>query len=344
LENKNNLYIENKLSKCNFAISLLIEKKEKIISKLNFIELGWEETRIKIQNERYSGINPNNQINEIESISMSISNELKSLVDYKNTVLNSMTKRSSIIFYTCLIPNEVSSESNSLKAINNALWLKDKLDNNNYDNVNVNDSFDRIKNKDIISKARKEYVEDVEDYHNRSDIINILDYEDDNNEQLNIISNRLSRKKEAKNKHSDNLSEGLQQEINMLKELKKKKNLKIKNDQSDRTNIKSKPETKNNSVNLNKLSDLEKSIRYNERKIDEINRNMENLILMNRDKQQLNNNNNNNNISDILEIESMKKENITLKSDNMIFREDIIHLTEINRKLEEELNHLRKKK
>ena len=59
-----------------------------------------------------------------------------------------------------------------------------------------------------------------------------------------------------------------------------------------------------------------------------------------------NNNNNINNINNIsksLEYEKLIQENVTLKSDNLIFREDIKHLTEVNHNLEKELELSRKK-
>jgi chromosome segregation ATPase len=56
-----------------------------------------------------------------------------------------------------------------------------------------------------------------------------------------------------------------------------------------------------------------------------------------------NNINNINNISKSLEYEKLIQENVTLKSDNLIFREDIKHLTEVNHNLEKELELSRKK-
>ena len=43
------------------------------------------------------------------------------------------------------------------------------------------------------------------------------------------------------------------------------------------------------------------------------------------------------------EYERILQENVTLKSDTLIFREDIKHLTEVNKKLENELEISRKK-
>ena len=42
------------------------------------------------------------------------------------------------------------------------------------------------------------------------------------------------------------------------------------------------------------------------------------------------------------EYERILQENVTLKSDTLIFREDIKHLTEVNKKLENELEISRK--
>ena len=43
------------------------------------------------------------------------------------------------------------------------------------------------------------------------------------------------------------------------------------------------------------------------------------------------------------EYERILQENVTLKSDTLIFREDIKHLTEVNKRLESELEISRKK-
>ena len=47
---------------------------------------------------------------------------------------------------------------------------------------------------------------------------------------------------------------------------------------------------------------------------------------------------------DYTETEKLKQENVTLKADNMIYREDINHLTEVNKNLENQLSLIRKKK
>ena len=43
------------------------------------------------------------------------------------------------------------------------------------------------------------------------------------------------------------------------------------------------------------------------------------------------------------EYEKMKQENLTLKADAIIYREDILHLSEVNKKLKEELDLVQKK-
>jgi hypothetical protein len=123
-----------------------------------------------------------------------------------------------------------------------------------------------------------------------------------------------------------------------------------------------------------KFSDLEKSLKYNEAKINDIQKNIENILSsanlsnsINLDNKKLlsknnsmhlienknhesqknnssNNNLQNNEVCEIIEKEKLRQENITLKSDCMIYREDINHLTEVNKNLEMELELLRKKK
>ena len=89
-----------------------------------------------------------------------------------------------------------------------------------------------------------------------------------------------------------------------------------------------------------KLSKLEKDVKNNEIKIDEISNNLYNITkknnedILNETKSQLTSQN---------EYEKILQENITLKADTLIYREDISHLCEINKKLEFELENSRKK-
>lgn len=124
------------------------------------------------------------------------------------------------------------------------------------------------------------------------------------------------------------------------------------------------------------FSELEKSLKYNEAKINDIQKNIENILRSGKFSNSVNLNNKkcisknnsmntlenknfefsnlninssnykyqNNEVSESIDREKLIQENITLKSDCMIYREDINYLTEINKNLEMEMEHIRKKK
>jgi hypothetical protein len=124
------------------------------------------------------------------------------------------------------------------------------------------------------------------------------------------------------------------------------------------------------------FSELEKSLKYNESKINDIQKNIENILRSGKFSNSVNLNNKkcisknnsmntlenknfefsnlninssnykyqNNEVSESIDREKLIQENITLKSDCMIYREDINYLTEINKNLEMEMEHIRKKK
>ena len=85
-----------------------------------------------------------------------------------------------------------------------------------------------------------------------------------------------------------------------------------------------------------KINKLEENIKNNEEKIDQVNKAMSELKLKNEDHTK-------SFISQSMEFEKLQQENITLKADTLIYREDIAHLSEVNKKLENELELCRKK-
>ena len=85
-----------------------------------------------------------------------------------------------------------------------------------------------------------------------------------------------------------------------------------------------------------KINKLEENIKNNEEKIDQVNKAMSELKLKNEDHTK-------SFISQSMEFEKLQQENITLKADTLIYREDISHLSEVNKKLENELENCRKK-
>ena len=90
-----------------------------------------------------------------------------------------------------------------------------------------------------------------------------------------------------------------------------------------------------------KLNELAKNIKENENKIDKINKTMNEIILSKNKSYELNDMKSF--FTQINDIENIKQENITLKADTIIYREDINNLIDLNNKYTEELELSRKK-
>ena len=88
-----------------------------------------------------------------------------------------------------------------------------------------------------------------------------------------------------------------------------------------------------------KLNQLEQNVKNNEEKIDQVNKVMNDFVKAKNDEI----NHTKSFISQSMEYEKLQQENITLKADTLIYREDIAHLSEVNKKLENELELCRKK-
>ena len=97
-------------------------------------------------------------------------------------------------------------------------------------------------------------------------------------------------------------------------------------------------EIKNNDI----IQEIRDNLKQNETKLEKVNKTVQDIYI---------NQNNEQNISketkecysQINEIEKIQQENLTLKADSIIYREDIMHLSEINRKLKFELDLAQKK-
>lgn len=88
-----------------------------------------------------------------------------------------------------------------------------------------------------------------------------------------------------------------------------------------------------------KLNQLEQNVKNNEEKIDQVKKEMNDYVKSKNEEI----NHTKSFISQSMEYEKIQQENITLKADTLIYREDIAHLSEINKKLENELELCRKK-
>jgi chromosome segregation ATPase len=93
----------------------------------------------------------------------------------------------------------------------------------------------------------------------------------------------------------------------------------------------------NNNSNKNILNEIRTNIKKNETKIEKMNKTMEEIITKQKDEKNVSKETKGY-YSQINEIERIQQENLTLKADSIIYREDIIHLSEINRKLKLELD------
>ena len=181
---------------------------------------------------------------------------------------------------------------------------------------------------------------------------------DNSEEEIKSIKDRIRKKYKSPPRQNNNIN---QQNYNEIKPYEHIPSYQIKND--NQKNINSSFVKINNNYNeFNesshmtnpqelKIKELENKVKFleeksfeNTQRLEEIRTNKDNLnATLN-----TNNNNNNNNINypnnnvtisylPDAEVEKIKQEQATLKSDNIIFREDINRLTDLNRHLENEL-------
>jgi chromosome segregation ATPase len=87
------------------------------------------------------------------------------------------------------------------------------------------------------------------------------------------------------------------------------------------------------------INDLKENIKQNETKLEKVNKTMQEIL----SKQNEDQNISKEYYSQINELEKIQQENLTLKADLIIFREDILHLSEINKKLRLEYDLAQKK-
>ena len=184
---------------------------------------------------------------------------------------------------------------------------------------------------------------------------------DNSEEEIKSIKDRIRKKYKSPPRQNNNIN---QQNYNEIKPYEHIPSYQIKNDNQKNINSsfvkinKSYNEFNESSHMTNpqelKIKELENKVKFleeksfeNTQRLEEIRTNKDNLNAT------LNTNNNNNNninypnnnvtISYLpdAEVEKIKQEQATLKSDNIIFREDINRLTDLNRHLENELNEQR---
>lgn len=309
---------------------------------------------------------------DINTISSVLNNEKNNYNSTLKTVLiNTLynpnnNNANGLIFFLCVNSNENPPDA-SYKAISFSNWLQKGIKNKEINELNYNFQFnfsDNSKSKSMsnwnpvtnrntnsnLSMKNQLHKDYIEDNLNDNFKENLRSSDNENEIEMENENYNKERKKINNRGNSENLSEGLQSEINMLKELKRKMKMNKNarnNTQSGEISSKSPFRTVTNSNNPEKLTinNLEKSMRQNEAKIDEIKQNMENMKNYNKEKSRIfSEEKYSQNAYDVYEIEALKNENTILKSDNMIYREDINQLAEVNRRLDDDLSVLRKRK
>ena len=98
-------------------------------------------------------------------------------------------------------------------------------------------------------------------------------------------------------------------------------------------------EIQNSDENIFIINDLKENIKQNETKLEKVNKTMQEILLKQNEDQNISKEY----YSQINELEKIQQENLTLKADLIIYREDILHFSEINRKLKLEYDLSQKK-
>jgi hypothetical protein len=305
-------------------------------------------------NSRYNS-DENNKINNLKSINIpNISNKLTNFNTLNTNLDNNVTNQ----------PGNIENSHFRNKPLNRMYSnnVYPNSINSSIENPNLNNTFNTVPNFPNInnipfSPIRKN---NFNPNNNQNQIGN-------NNQSINFNNELLNNKlNPCYNLNNNNMnssrfnpvnecnSENEENELRLIRERARKKyqsfdfndgnplNKQTRNQNKSSLNLKT-PNlySINNSPKLNneqKIQNLENSLRQLEEKSFQMTQKLDNMRKNNPNYS--NNNINNTTISYLPneEIEKIKQDHATLKSDNIIFREDINRLTELNSHLEEELN------
>lgn len=217
-------------------------------------------------------------------------------------------------------------------SINNNHSIRNK---ENYNNTECNQNYD---NKNNLNNSIKKITNTNESNNNNNYTYKKISKDNFNNKSNNVKSIEKYVKSEE-NEDSEANGYGINDEVN---------NFRLKKLQKSRDNIKESIYLKEKNKDLEKtISNLVKKelSKCNDERNIRNNDNFNNLKTMNSSY------NYNNQITSIddnkvlsFELEHLKQENITLRNDNLILREDVNRLNEIGASLENELDFSRRKK
>ena len=334
-----------------------------------------------IQRNNAYGNNFENQKKNLNLINRTEYNERKKKYYNSKTYQNKISDSNNGLYHTNInnnnnqIKSDFEEQPGNLTMLNNHPEFINMSSNTTMSDIYKNPKYNTIENKINTSvnlpNSEKINLNIKNNLQNRKINNNILTrninndkalfIKDNSEEEIKSIKDRIRKKYKSPPRQNNNIN---QQNYNEIKPYEHIPSYQIKND--NQKNINSSFVKINNSYNeFNesshmtnpqelKIKELENKVKFleeksfeNTQRLEEIRTNKDNLNAT------LNTNNNNNNninypnnnvtISYLpdAEVEKIKQEQATLKSDNIIFREDINRLTDLNRHLENELNEQR---
>ena len=333
-----------------------------------------------IQRNNAYGNNFENQKKNLNLINRTEYNERKKKYYNSKTYQNKISDSNNGLYHTNInnnnnqIKSDFEEQPGNLTMLNNHPEFINMSSNTTMSDIYKNPKYNTIENKINTSvnlpNSEKINLNIKNNLQNRKINNNILTrninndkalfIKDNSEEEIKSIKDRIRKKYKSPPRQNNNIN---QQNYNEIKPYEHIPSYQIKND--NQKNINSSFVKINNSYNeFNesshmtnpqelKIKELENKVKFleeksfeNTQRLEEIRTNKDNLNAT------LNTNNNNNNINypnnnvtisylPDAEVEKIKQEQATLKSDNIIFREDINRLTDLNRHLENELNEQR---
>ena len=357
------LGINNNKKRSHLIITIYLTENNYTLSQINFVELASSNFGILNDNDDYNYIaNENNNnlfkntSNVFNSIAENIISLAKGCISNNDSILTlalkkTMSPTSNIIFMNCVVPWEFPlSDSFTAVKFSNMIYCK-CYENNQNDIFNLIDNNDKNKIKEFLNNLTQNENQIPEKITPPKNIQNM---------QKNNINNK-------KNTNKNKIDSTRKQIINDKLKFKKNNNMKNYNN----NNLKINKNEKLSEQDL-RLKQLDESLKEIEAKNSELNQKINNDIPINDNSKYykdlyLENNNISNNIdinnrsdffnqksyfdlvqsvksvnfNDENEFDKMKQNQTTLKTDNIILKEDINHLTEINTKLENELKEQR---
>ena len=329
-----------------------------------------------IQRNNAYGNNFENQKKNLNLVNRTEYNERKKKYYNSKTYQNKISDSNNGLYHTNInnnnnqIKSDFEEQPGNLTMLNNHPEFINMSSNTTMSDIYKNQKYNTIENKINTSvnlpNSEKINLNIKNNLQNRKINNNILTrninndkalfIKDNSEEEIKSIKDRIRKKYKSPPRQNNNIN---QPNYNEIKPYEHIPSYQIKND--NQKNINSSFVKINNSYNeFNesshmtnpqelKIKELENKVKFleeksfeNTQRLEEIRTNKDNLNAT------LNTNNNNNNINypnnnvtisylPDAEVEKIKQEQATLKSDNIIFREDINRLTDLNRHLENEL-------